>query len=78
MELRLNIGYKELLELVKQLSPRELLQLKELITETLDQEAQRSNSSEFGAFLLNGPVMKEEKYQEFLESRKLFDQWRKN
>ncbi len=69
MELKINIGYKEILELVKQLPKSQILQLKTDI-ETAIIEQEKTETTDFQKLLLQGPVMTDEQYAEYLENRK--------
>jgi hypothetical protein len=76
MELKLNIGYQELIELIKQLPLNEIRKLKAdiaLIVTENDVENEMSNLKEL---LLKGPVMDDDQYQDFLSNRKYFNAWR--
>ncbi len=76
MELKIDIGYEQLLRLVKQLPAAKMVQLKSELSENLIEEKSKSDNSEFQNFLLNGPVMTDNEYEQFLENRKWFNQWR--
>jgi len=77
MQLKLNIEYKELLELIKQLPLQQLQQLKaDLASIVKKEERKPKEKNDFQEFLLTGPVMKEEQYQEWLANRKYFNAWR--
>jgi hypothetical protein len=78
MELRLKIGYRELLELIKQLPASQMAKLKSELSDELIEEKSKQEHSDFQKFLLEGPVMAEEQYQQFLDHRKSFNQWRVN
>lgn len=73
MELKLNIGYQELLELIRQLPAS---QIKKLRADLSLIEAGHKGVNEFQELLLKGPVMDDEQYQEFLQNRKYFNAWR--
>lgn len=76
MELKLNISYAELFELVKQLPASQILQLKsDLAGKTLP-ESNVIDKAAFKALLLKGPVMSEEQYQQFLQTRNWMNQLR--
>ncbi len=78
MELKLNIGYQELIDLIKQLPVNQIRKLKAeqtLITAENDMEEGMSN---FQEFLLKGPVMNDDQYQDFLSNRKYFNTWQTN
>lgn len=69
MELKLKIGYNEIWELVKQLPKSQILQLKTDI-ETAIIEQEKTETTDFQKLLLQGPVMSDEQYAEYLENRK--------
>lgn len=78
MELKLNIGYKELLELIKQLPPSQLAKLKVELSDEMIEQKSKTDISEFQQLLLGGPVMSDEQYQTYLKHRKSFNLWRTN
>jgi hypothetical protein len=78
MELRLKIGYRELLELIKQLPASQMAKLKSELSDEMIEEKSKQEHSDFQKFLLEGPVMVEDQYQQFLDHRKSFNQWRVN
>jgi len=76
MELKLRISYAELFELVKQLPASQMLQLKsDLAGKTLPVQTTIDKAA-FKALLLKGPVMSEDQYQQFLQTRNWMNQWR--
>jgi len=76
MELSLNIGYEQLLFLIKQLPANQIEKLKNDIEINYKFVQSEQEISEFQKFLLKGPVMSKEQYNTFLENRKHFNQWR--
>lgn len=76
MELKIDLEYEQLLTLVKQLPAAKIVQLKAELSDKLIERKSKSDISEFKNFLLNGPVMNDTQYEEFLENRKWFNQWR--
>ncbi len=72
MELKLNIGYQEILDLVKQLPLNQQIQLKTELP-----VAPQANKPDIKTLLLNGPIMDDEQYEEFLENRQHFNDWHK-
>jgi len=76
MELTLNIGYEQLLFLIKQLPANQIAKLKSEIDDGNLLSKSDSEISDFQNFILNGPVMNEEQYDRFLEHRKQFNLWR--
>ncbi len=76
MEFKIDIGYEQLLRLVKQLPAAKIVQLKSELSESLIENKSKSDNTEFQNFLLQGPVMTDNQYEQFLENRKWFNQWR--
>ena len=80
MELRINLGYEQILHLVRQLPFQKKQQLtqeieKELRLEEEKKQAGNNELSEFQEFLLKGPVMSDEQFKNFQELRKSFNRW---
>ncbi len=78
MELKINLGYKELLALVKQLPASQIAKLKSELSSKLIEEKSKKEMKQFQELLLNGPKMSEEQYEQFKANRKHFGKWRKN
>ncbi|MDO8367723.1 MAG: hypothetical protein Q7T20_13060 [Saprospiraceae bacterium] len=78
MELKLKIGYAELLELIKQLPASQIFQLKSELEEKPLPTRKTVEKTAFRTLLLKGPVMSEEQYQQFLQTRAWMSQWRTN
>ncbi len=78
MDLKFNLKYKELLDLIKQLPSRQIARLKVDLSDDLIKEQSNKESSELYKLLLEGPTMTKEQYDQFLSNRKHFDQWRVN
>ncbi|NUQ22537.1 MAG: hypothetical protein HUU34_01180 [Saprospiraceae bacterium] len=78
MELRLNIGYQELIELIKQLPVSQIKKLKADLALMGTEKDPEKEISEFQQFLLHGPVMEDDQYQDYLANRKYFNTWRTN
>lgn len=76
MELKIDIEYEQIVGLVKQLPAAKIVQLKTELNESLIDKKSKTDVSEFQNLLLNGPVMSNTQYNEFLENRKWFNQWR--
>ena len=76
MELKVNIGYEQLLTLVKQLPAAKIAQLKVELSEGLIEEKAKAEKLDFKKLLLSGPVMSAKQHEAFLENRKQFNQWR--
>ncbi len=73
MELKLNIGYEELIELVKQLPLNQIRKLKADLALIMITNEMEDEMSDFQEFLLQGPVMDDDQYQDFLSDRKYFN-----
>ncbi|MCO6479996.1 MAG: hypothetical protein J5I94_25385 [Phaeodactylibacter sp.] len=78
MELKLNIGYQELIELIKQLPASQIRKLKADLALIVTDNDMEKDMSDFQEFLLEGPVMEDDQYQDFLSNRKYFNTWRTN
>jgi len=76
MELTLNIGYEQLLFLIKQLPANQIAKLKTDLCDRNVLSKSKTEITEFQKFLLKGPVMSKEQYETYLENRKHFNLWR--
>lgn len=76
MELNLKISYHQLLSAIKELSPKDFLKLKKELTKI--NPVDEPEKGRLQDLLANGPVMNDEQYDEFLENRKKFSEWRRN
>lgn len=66
MELKIKIGYNEILELIKQLPKTEILKLKtDIETQIINKE--KTAMTDFQKLLLQGPVMNDEQYKKHFE-----------
>jgi flagellar motor switch protein FliG len=77
MEIKLKIGYEQLVDIIQQLPMDEVEKLKteiERISRNMNSESEAMK--DFESFIANGPVMSDEKFQAFEENRKHFTQWR--
>jgi hypothetical protein len=80
MELKLHVGYEQILQLVRQLPFREKQELtheleKELQAEEPLTKGEMPELSDLYTFLLSGPTMSDEQFNAFQELRKNFQQW---
>jgi hypothetical protein len=73
VELKIEIGFNELLSAIKQLSENQLAILKEEISK---KEQPPMKNKDFKEFLLKGPIMTDEHYKTLKETRKKINQWR--
>lgn len=78
MELKLNIGYQELIDLIKQLPVNQIRKLKAELTLITAENDMEKGMSDFQELLLKAPVMDDDQYQDFLSNRKYFNAWRTN
>ncbi len=76
MKLTLDIGYEQLLFLIKQMPANQIAKLKNDIDDSFVILKSKKEISDFQKFLLQGPVMNDEQYENYLENRKNFNQWR--
>jgi len=76
LELKLKIEYQELLSLIRQLSESQLKKLKADVDRVNGQKKTQIKISDFQKLLLSGPVMSDEQYQQYIDNRKKFNQWR--
>lgn len=76
MEVKLNIGYDQLLKLVKQLPASQLARLKTELDDKFLTNKSKEEIPELQNFLLEGPVMTDDEYKLYLENRKKINQWR--
>ena len=63
MELKLNIGYQKLIELIKQLPANQIRKLKADLASIVTDNDMEKDRSDFQEFLLEGPVMEDDQYQ---------------
>ncbi len=75
MEIKFNIGYEQLIAIINQLPIDEVNKLKAEI-ERISSEKNVESIDEIESLIADGPVMNDDKYNEFEENRKNFSQWR--
>ena len=76
MELKINIGFDQVINIIKQLPANQIEKIKlELSSDYISDKATRE-ISKFQKFLLSGPVMSDEQYEAFKEYREKINQWR--
>ncbi|KAA8475676.1 hypothetical protein BDE36_2543 [Arcticibacter tournemirensis] len=73
MELKMRIGFDQLVSIIKQLPVSELNRLKAELNNQSDASA---SNSDIKSFLLNGPVFGKEQLEEIKEARKQINKWR--
>ncbi len=72
MQVQVDIGFDQLLKIVRKLPSGQLKQLKEEI----EKEAQNSKSVDLEALLLNGPTATKKQLEVIENNRKAINQWR--
>lgn len=75
MELKVDIGFNQLLQAIKQLPADKVDQLKAELAKKSSGKLHHG-AFNFQQFLLNGPVMDDDQYKDFKETRKRLNQWR--
>lgn len=75
MELKEDISYNELLQVIKNLPDDRISQLKADL-QFLPSKSQPAATNSFQELLLKGPVMSDEQYKTFQENRNHFAKWR--
>jgi hypothetical protein len=73
MELKVDIAFNELLQAIQQLPKDQRAILKEELSK---EEQPIGDMTAFQKKLLNGPVMSDEHYKAYLDTRKQFKKWR--
>lgn len=74
MELKINLGFDQVLNLVRQLSKTEKQKLAEVIQKDLDVKKEQSNLANI---LLNGPTWTDEEYKKICLIREQINQFPK-
>ena len=78
MEITIDIGYEQLVAAIKKLPAAKIKQLKSVLDEDFIKEKASKELSDFQSFLLKGPVMSSEQYEQHLADRKHFAKRRTN
>lgn len=71
MEVKLNIGYEQLIAIINQLPADEVSKLKTEIERILS-ESDREADDDLERLIVDGPIMSDEQYQAFEENRNHF------
>lgn len=74
MQVQVDIGFDQLLGIVRKLPAKQLRQLKAQIEKKVDQG---QSKSELLALLLSGPVATKRQIKNITDNRKAINQWRK-
>jgi hypothetical protein len=73
MHIQVDIGFEQLLEIVRNLPGEQLDRLKEEIEKN---KKTKNVSVDKESFLLSGPVFTDEQIEDILEARKTINKWR--
>ncbi len=73
MEITVNIGFEQLLDLIKKLPAGKIKQLKTALDDDFIEEKAEKELSDFQSFLLKGPVMDSNQYAQHLQDRRHFN-----
>mgnify|MGYP001567600265 CR=1 FL=1 len=76
MKPQVNIDYKNVLSLVKQLPPNKISKLRQELDTLFITKTDKKDVGQLEKLILSCPVMGDKQYQNFLESRKQFVKWR--
>ena len=76
MELTVNLGYEQIMGLVRQLPANQIAKLKAELNDSYLEVKSEAEIQEFQALLLQGPVMSDEQYMMFKKNRTKFNLWR--
>jgi hypothetical protein len=73
MQIQVDIGFEQLVEIVKGLPEAQLLKLKSEI----ENKKSKIAKDELRSFLMAGPVFSETQIEDIAQTRKAINQWRK-
>ena len=76
MEVKINLAYNQVLEIIRQFPTHQIAKLLIDAQNIMQQEKVKKDNTEFRAFLLSAPTMSSNEYEKFLENRNTFNQWR--
>ena len=77
MQVTVNIPYEQLVGLIRHLPANQIARLKSDLENTVALPDLKAEKTDFQELLLQGPVMTDEQYAQFKESRKQMNRWRK-
>ena len=75
MELKVDIGFDQLMKAINQLPAAKIMQLKAELSEKSINESP-AFTGDFQKFLLSGPVMDDHQYEQYKETRARLNKWR--
>lgn len=76
MELKVDIAFDQLMKAINQLPAAKIAQLKAELSEKKISTKNQTSSSNFQTFLLSGPVMDDNQYELYKETRNRLNKWR--
>ncbi len=76
MELKIKIGYNDILDLIRQLPASQIAKLISDIDSKLIDQKSKGDISILQNLLIEGPIMQEDQYEQFLNNREYFNKWR--
>ena len=76
MELKVDIGFEQLLKAINQLPAAKIVQLKAELSAKKTDGKEQTSTDDFQKFLLNGPVMGDHQYDIYKETRTRLNKWR--
>jgi len=76
MELRLNVGFGQLVDLINRLPASQIVKIKNEFPDSEIVLKAKEEIIDFQRFILKGPVMSKEQYSNFKEQRRQFSLWR--
>ena len=76
MELKLDIGFEQLLVFIRQLPANQIAKLKIELPEILVDSQTQSIKNTFRKLLLDSPTMSENQQESYLQTRERFKQWK--
>ncbi len=75
MELKVDIGFEQLVQAIKQLPEAKIMQLKAELSEKHFSKKSSQASIDFQKLLLSGPVMDDKQYEGHKSLRSRFSKW---
>jgi len=76
MELTVNLEYRQVLDLVRQLPDNQIEKIRKELMNNFIRTKARLEVTDFQKFILSGPVMSDSQYQDFQQQREHFNLWR--
>ncbi len=76
MEVKLDLNFDQVIELIKQLPASQLAKLKMELSDSFLKKKSKKDLSKLQDFLLNAPVMSDEQFEVYQKRRKELSKWR--